>query len=257
MNKIDFKESVYEAMLKSFYRFLDDLDNDFYNFRLRNILDLGKDKEDKERFVNVRDKDIIKALDDDLYDNFINDLLYTKEPNNFNAAIKLLELLKQYTTEKNRVKLTDKQLKELASRFVLEELNEGSEIFNEKDFDVKTFDKLMNFLYKNNTSLTTNEISYIKNEIIKIIKSKDEEKNEPFTQLSKLSIEELKDLAVKKGLYNDLKNLKIDSKDAIIGFLLAKNIGLDKEEKQDVKKEENGMLNDGLKDLIDFVFWFR
>ena len=166
-------------------------------------------------------------------------------------------MLKQYTTEKNRVKLTDKQLKELASRFVLEELNEGSEIFNEKDFDVKTFDKLMNFLYKNNTSLTTNEISYIKNEIIKIIKSKDEEKNEPFTQLSKLSIEELKDLAVKKGLYNDLKNLKIDSKDAIIGFLLAKNIGLDKEEKQDVKKEENGMLNDGLKDLIDFVFWFR
>lgn len=199
MNKIDFKESVYEAMLKSFYRFLDDLDNDFYNFRLNYKL------EDTEN--HVCDKDIIKALSNDLDKEFINDLLYSPVPNNIDAAIKLLGLLKEYYIKKNKVKLTPEQIKNLADNFVIEKIDDNDDDIG---LGVKTYNKLMNYLYEYDKNLTPSEISSIKDEVIEAINRKQFKQKETLDNFTfrKSSSKETKDLASENELHDETKKLK-------------------------------------------------
>lgn len=199
MNKIDFKESVYEAMLKSFYRFLDDLDNDFYNFRLNYKL------EDTEN--HVCDKDIIKALSNDLDKEFINDLLYSPVPNNIDATIKLLGLLKEYYIKKNKAKLTNEQIKNLADNFVIEKIDDDDD---DMGLGVKTYDKLMNYLYEYDKNLTPSEISSIKDEVIEAINRKQFKQKETLDNFTfrKPSSKETKDLTSENELHDETKKLK-------------------------------------------------
>ena len=199
MNKIDFKESVYEAMLKSFFRFLDDLDNDFYNFRLNYKL------EDTEN--HVCDKDIIKALSNDLDKEFINDLLYSPVPNNIDATIKLLGLLKEYYIKKNKVKLTPEQIKNLADKFVMEKIDDNDDDIG---LGVKTYNKLMNYLYEYDKNLTPSEISSIKDEVIESINRKQFKQKETLDNFTfrKPSSNETKNLASENKLYDETKKLK-------------------------------------------------
>lgn len=199
MSKIDFKESVYEAMLKSFFRFLDDLDNDFYNFRLNYKL------EDTEN--HVCDKDIIKALSNDLDKEFINDLLYSPVPSNIDATIKLLGLLKEYYIKKNKVKLTPEQIKNLADNFVIEKIDDDDD---DMGLGVKTYDKLMNYLYEYDKNLTPSEISSIKDEVIEAINRKQFKQKETLDNFTfrKPSSNETKDLASENELHDETKKLK-------------------------------------------------
>ena len=200
MNKIDFKESVYEAMLKSFYRFLDDLDNDFYNFRLNYKL------EDTEN--HVCDKDIIKALSNDLDKEFINNLLYSPVPNNIDATIKLLGLLKEYYIKKNKVKLTHEQIKNLADNFVIEKIDDNDD--DDMGLGVKTYNKLMNYLYEYDKNLTPSEISSIKDEVIEAINRKQFKQKETLDNFTfrKPSPKETKGLTSENKLYDETNKLK-------------------------------------------------